>query len=133
MADNPQKPNPNSGRIEWIVAAASAVLVLALAGFIAFEALTRTGGEPRIELFLEDTLAIAEGHAARIAIRNVGHVTISDVVVEGAIELDDDRTETASVTLDYLPAESETEIGLGFSREIDPERLRLRIVGYTYP
>lgn len=120
-------------QVEWVIAALSAVLVLALAGFIAFEALSRTGSEPRVALAVERTLAIAEGYAAKIQVRNDGHVTISDVVIEGAISLDDGETQTASVTLDYLPAGSDTEIGLGFSQEIDPERLALRIVGYTYP
>lgn len=120
-------------RVEWVIAALSAVLVLALAGFIAFEALTRTGGEPRVALTVERMLAIADGYAAKIQVRNDGHVTISDVVIEGAISLDDGETQTASVTLDYLPAGSDTEIGLGFSQEIDPERLALRVVGYTYP
>lgn len=120
-------------RIEWIAAAASAVLVLALAGFIGFEALTRSGGEPRVELALEDRLPIADGHVAKIKVRNRGYVTISDVVIEGVVALESGETETASVTLDYLPAEGETEVGLGFSQEIDPERLTLRIAGYTYP
>ncbi|AEQ51093.1 hypothetical protein [Pelagibacterium halotolerans] len=133
MTSGAKKTGKSGERIEWIVAAASAVLVLALAGFIAFEAMTRTGSEPQIALALEDTLAIADGHAARVTIRNGGHVTISDVVIEGALVLNEGGTERASVTLDYLPAESETEIGLGFSQEIDPERLALRIVGFTYP
>lgn len=132
MASKAQN-SESSQRIEWIVAAASAVLVLALAGFIAFEALTRTGGEPRVALAVESTLALADGYAAKIEVRNEGHVTISDVVIEGAISPDDGETQTASVTLDYLPAGSKTEIGLGFSQDIDPERLALRIVGYTYP
>ena len=70
---------------------------------------------------------------AKIKVRNRGYVTISDVVIEGVVALEDGETELASVTLDYLPAEGETEVGLGFSQEIDPERLTLRIAGYTYP
>ncbi|MAN76172.1 MAG: hypothetical protein CML24_02960 [Rhizobiales bacterium] len=120
-------------QVEWIVAAASAVLVLALAGFIAFEALTRTGGEPQIGFALGKTLAVADGYAVEVTVSNQGHVTISDVVLEGTIALGGGQSETARVTLDYLPAESDTAVGLGFSQEIDPERLTLRIVGYTYP
>src|SRR5690606_7494100 len=44
----PRQQNGQAERIEWIVAAFSSVIVLALAGFILYEAITKTGSEPDI-------------------------------------------------------------------------------------
>lgn len=120
-------------RLEWIVAVISSVIVLALAGFILYEAVTKTGKEPDIRFEIAKAVPMTEGHAVEFVVHNDGHVTVADVQIEGTAELDEGESETSSVTLDYLPAGSSAEIGLGFSQEVDPEQVTLRVLGYTYP
>lgn len=120
-------------RLEWIVAAISSVIVLGLTGFILYEAVTKTGSEPDIRMAIERGVPMTDGYVVEITVRNDGHATVSDVQIEGTAELGDGETETGNVTINYLPAASGIEVGLGFSREVDPEQVTLRVLGYSYP
>lgn len=131
--DQSHRQNGQTERLEWIVAAFSSVIVLALIGFILYEAITKTGTEPDIRFEFAKAVPMTEGHAIEFLVHNDGHVTVADVQIEGTAELGGGETETSTVTLNYLPADSDTEIGLGFSREVNPEQVTLRVLGYTYP
>lgn len=120
-------------RIEWIVAAISAVIVLALFGFILFEAVTKTGDSPDIRFEIARGVAMTDGYALEVTVHNDGHVTVSGVEIEAEADLGGGETEVSTVTVDYLPAESGTDVGLAFSQEVDPERVTLRVLGYSYP
>ena len=137
MTDEKSKDNSDtkadharSERLEWIVAALSAVVVVILAGTILFEAVTARGKTPDISLTPGQSYAMASGYGIDVTVRNTGDVTVADVQIEGRLG---DLGETSSVTIDYLPASSSVEIGLGFEDEPDPERLALRVLGYHYP
>ena len=131
--DNEDEHSAANERIEWIVAAISAVIVLALFGFILFEAVTKTGDTPDIHFEIERGVAMSDGFALEVTAHNDGHVTVAGVQIEAEADLGGGESEVSSVTVDYLPAESGTEVGLVFSQEVDPERVRLRVLGYTYP
>jgi uncharacterized protein (TIGR02588 family) len=128
-----RKRNGHGERLEWVVATISSVIVIALVGFILYEAITRTGREPDFRFTIEKGVEMADGYAVEIEIHNDGHVTVSDVQIEGIATPEGGESETSTVTLDYLPAESSTKVGLGFSGAMDPEQVRLRVIGYTYP
>ena len=75
-------------RLEWIVAVISSVIVLALAGFILYEAVTKTGKEPDIRFEIAKAVPMTEGHAVEFVVHNDGHVIVADVQIEGTAELD---------------------------------------------
>ncbi|HWJ87413.1 MAG TPA: hypothetical protein VNS12_05025 [Pelagibacterium sp.] len=122
-----------AARLEWIVAAVSAVIVLALTGFILYEALVKTGSEPDLRFTVQRGFAMSDGYVIRAMVHNDGRATVSNVDIAAEARQPDVSPETASVTIDYLPAESSTEIGLIFSFEVDPAHLQIRALGYTYP
>lgn len=115
--------------IEWAVSALSALVIIVLAGFILFEAVTKTGQRPDISFEIVDMFEMGSGLAVEVVVRNEGDVTVSNVEI--AAEAGD--ASGGSVTLDYLAAQSEAEIGFGFAAGTDPETIVLRLVGYSYP
>lgn len=121
-----------SQRIEWVVGAVSAVVTLVLAGFLLFEAITKTGQEPDIAFGAARGFPMSQGYGVEVTVRNLGHVTAADVELEAVADFGGE-SETGTVTVDYLPAESETQVGFGFSREVDPAAVNFRLLGYTYP
>lgn len=131
--DNEDERSETNERLEWIVASISAVIVVALLGFILFEAVTKTGDRPDISFAINGGGAMAAGYVIEVEVRNDGHVTVASVDIEAEAVLGAEETEISSVTLDYLPAESHAEVGLVFSRQVDPEQVRLRVLGYRYP
>jgi len=120
-------------RIEWIVAGISTVIVLVLSGFILFEAVTKTGGMPDISFAISRSAAMGTAYVIEVEVRNDGHVTVAGVDIEAEAALSEGQIETSTVTLDYLPAESSTEVGLVFSQQVDPEQVTLQVLGYRYP
>lgn len=131
--DDEDEHSEANERLEWVVASISSVIVVALLGFIGFEAVTKTGDTPDISFSIGDGTAMGSSYLVEVEVRNDGHVTVAGVDIEGVADLGGGESETGSVTLDYLPAESSTEVGLVFSQEVDPERVRLRVLGYRYP
>jgi uncharacterized protein (TIGR02588 family) len=120
-------------RLEWIVATLSAAVTLALAGFILYEALTKTGEAPDISFVASKAVAMTQGVVIEVEVHNDGHVTVADVEMEARADFGGGEEEIGTVTLNYLPAESISEIGFGFSREVDPQQVSFRVLGYTYP
>lgn len=125
--------NQANQRTEWIVGLTSAAIVLALFGFILFEAVTKTGNTPDFHFEIERGVALSDGYALELTAHNDGHVTVAGVQIEAVADLGQGETETSTVTVDYLPAESGTELALVFSQEVDPEQVTLRVMGYSYP
>lgn len=115
--------------IEWAVSGVSALVIIVLAGFILFEAVTKTGQRPDISFEITDSFEMASGLAVELVVRNEGDVTVSNVEIAAAAV----DASGGSVTLDYLAAQSEAEIGFGFPPGTAPETVDLRLVGYSYP
>ena len=115
-------------RLEWIIAAFSSLIVLALVGYLAFLALTEKGGAPRLVLAVAETDESRPGYVL-VAVSNEGEATAGDVQVEGTLP----EGETAEVTLDYSPANSETPVTLVFSMPVQETEIALRIKGFTDP
>lgn len=112
--------------LEWIIGAASGLAVVALIAYLAITALTETDGPPAFELSLDD---VFEGQGlwhARVTVRNFGHKTAADVVLEGALP-----DQTSEITFDYVPAGSSRTGALLFDRR--PEGLALQVRSYTDP
>ena len=133
MADTKDQNDKKAALIEWIVAGFSAAIVLALAGFILFEAVTKTGSEPDIGFTVQSGIAMSGGYVVEVRVSNSGHVTVADLEIEASVDLGDGERQVSAATLDYLAAESSSEIGFGFSQQVDPEQVSLRVVGYGYP
>jgi uncharacterized protein (TIGR02588 family) len=123
-----KKPAPHTKPplLEWIMGGLGLLLTLAVLAVILREGLA-PGGPP----VLQPTLHAVHGGPglwrAEVEVRNSGAATAAAVEIEGVL-----GDETASATIDYVPAGGKETIVLGF--EADPRAgLQLHARGWTEP
>ena len=121
---------PNTSRAEWIVAAASAALVLAVLGFLIYDGVRHPVTPPDITLEVDSIATAGPGYLVLFRARNRGRSTAADVLVEGELQVDTGTVETSETTIDYVPGGGEQQAGLYFAH--DPRRLRLRLRAHGY-
>jgi uncharacterized protein (TIGR02588 family) len=120
--------------VEWGLGILSAVLVLALCGYLAYEALTGSATLPVLEAELVPAAPGEAPDQLRFVVRNTGGHTATAVSL--ALVLYDEAGEPAGerrIVLDYLPGHSEATGG--FILPPGGERLRPELVveGYLDP
>lgn len=116
-------------RIEWILGACAALVILAIIGFLGFEAISRTGGRPELSLHVVDQRNTEIGREIVIEVRNDGQATAASVEVAGTT----DGRFWRQVTLDYAPAQSRREVTLILSAGTSGEPVQVEIAGYVEP
>ncbi|HET6837297.1 MAG TPA: hypothetical protein VFH24_04585 [Gemmatimonadales bacterium] len=124
---------PNTSRAEWIVAAASAALVLAVLGFLIYDGMRRPLTAPDITLEVDSIGTAGPGFLVLIRVHNRGRSTAADVLVEGELQADTGRVETSETIIDYAPGGGEVQAGLYFAHDPRQLRLRLRAHGFREP
>ncbi|HYC67251.1 hypothetical protein [Brevundimonas sp.] len=112
--------------LEWIMGGLGLLLTLAVLAVILREAMG-PGGPPVIEPRLHAVHGGPGQWRAEIQVRNTGQSTAAAVGIEGVL-----GAETASATIDYVPAGGEETVTLGFRS--DPRAgLELHARGWTEP
>ena len=119
-------PNPKPPLLEWIMGGLGLLLTLAVLAVILREALA-PGGPPVLEPRLHAVHGGPGAWQAEVEVRNTGPATAAAVEIEGVL-----GDETASATLDYVPAGGRERLTLGF--DADPRAgLTLHTKGFTEP
>lgn len=120
--------------LEWLVFSVGLALILPLAAYLAYDALT-IGNKPPI---IEVRLAAAEQHGdvfvIPVTLRNDGDQTAEEVVVEVALLDGGEELETAELTVAFLPRQSTRNGWVTFTT--DPatvEQIEPRVLGYQGP
>ncbi len=119
--------------LEWVVAAASALLVLGAAGFLLWQGSRAPASPPRITVQVDSVVRASSGWLVEFSARNDGTTTAAKLVVEGELRGGDGEAETSEATLDYVPARGSERGGLYFTRDPRRGRLTLRPLGYERP
>lgn len=135
MSKKPSSPDrsfPLIEALEWTFAALSALVVLALFGFLAIEAIGKTGGQPDIELRLVQVREFGGQYFAEVAVQNYGKVAAASVEIEGSAG-PGEQSETPSATLDYAPPQSTERVTLGFAHPVHAEDIQLLVTGFREP
>ena len=118
---------------EWIVAIASAALVLGVLGFLIYDGVRAPRTPPDVTIEVDSIQTAGAGYLVLFRARNSGRSTAADVLVLGELEADSGRVETSETVIDYVPAEGEQRGGLYFRQDPRSLRLRLRAQGYRDP
>ena len=119
-------PNPKPPLLEWIMGGLGLLLTLAVLAVILREAMA-PGGPPVLEPRLHAVHGGPGAWQAEVEVRNTGPATAAAVEIEGRL-----GDETASATLDYVPAGGKETATLGFAA--DPRAgLTLQVRGWTEP
>lgn len=112
--------------LEWIMGGLGLLIVLGVLGVILSEAFAARD-PAAIQARLVEARPSATGWLAEIEVENTGDETAAQVEIEGRL-----GAETASATLDYVPAGGRERLALGF--DADPRAgLELRTRGFTEP
>jgi uncharacterized protein (TIGR02588 family) len=115
--------------LEWASAAVGLVLVVAVLGLTAWDAMFGVASPPSIEVRLVEVRPSPYGFLARIEAVNHGGEPAAQVVVEGVVG-DGAQAETASATFDYIPEQSSATGGLIFEHDPRPGALKLQAKGF---
>lgn len=123
----------SKSRWEWVAAMASSLLVLAVVGYLLYDAVARPRTPPAITVQADTVLKTGGLWLVRFRADNQGHETAAGVLVEGALMEGERPVESSQATLDYVPGESVRHGGLFFRADPRAYRLELRVHGYQEP
>ena len=115
-------------RLEWVLGAVSAAVVLAMVGYLVWQAVAETRSPARLSVA---PVAAEAGNELRFAVRNDGGRTATGVVVRLRVRAGDRLVEERRLTLDYLPAHSEATGA--FVPAPEGEAVELSVEGYLDP
>ncbi len=118
---------------QWAVGIGSTLLVLALLGFVLYLAVEGTSRPPVIQVRVERVLEAPGGYVVEVGVYNEGGSTAAALVIEGTLKQDTVTVERSSATISYVPADTEREAGLFFTRDPRRYELEVRPVGYDRP
>lgn len=114
--------------VEWVIGALSAVMVLALLGFLAIEGIARAPGEPRFRVEILAIEQAAEGIAARIEVINEGEAAAAAVTVEGTTA----SGQHASIQFDYIAGHGRRR-GVLYFPDGNGAGLEIHVSGHVMP
>ncbi len=124
---------PSTSSVEWIAAAVGLAVLAGCVAYLVYVGLSSPEGPPIVEVEAIDVHPQRGQFLVRFRARNDGNSTAVELVVEGKLIGGEKVFETAQMTIDYLPRNSEREGGLFFSRDPAEYRLVLEPVGYSAP
>ena len=119
--------------IEWLTGLVSAALVIALIGWVGYEAATGSETPPDLTVEQGKVENVSDGYRVQFAIRNSAPTTAAAVVVRGEIRDRDTVVEDAEISFDYVPAQSQARGALFFETDPSGKAVTVRAVGYTDP
>lgn len=118
---------------EWIIAGAGLILVIGAIGFMLYEAMTEKSAPPNFTVSVDSINPASDGYHVKFRVKNTGDQTAADVAIEGQLRQGAEIIETNTVTLNYLPSDSEREGGFVFSKNPHEYELKLRAKSYEKP
>jgi uncharacterized protein (TIGR02588 family) len=119
--------------IEKLIAAGGLLLVLAVVGSLGYEAVTRDGSPPDIEVKVNDIQRVGAGYRVRFSALNHGETTGAQVRIKGELKEGEKLVEESVTILTYVPDKGKQEGGLFFEHNPGAYRLQLRASGYEKP
>jgi uncharacterized protein (TIGR02588 family) len=117
---------------EWVAAAVAAAMVIGMVVTL-FLAGRLEQTPPRFALTIESVAASGPDFLVQFSIRNDGHKTAAQVIVQGELECGEALPETSSVTFDYVPGGSARRGGVLFRHDPRFGHLTLRPLGFREP
>lgn len=127
------RPHRKPHILEWAVGGLSSALVIAMVGFVIYDAVSGSSGPPDITVTAEQVKAAGGGFRVEFRAVNRGDTTAAHLEIEGQLKRGEETIGTSEVTLDYLPPHSERRGGLFFEQDPRQYQLHLQAKGYSEP
>lgn len=131
--DESEQEAPPPPTWQWMIAAVSTLALLGLLGFVLYEAITGTGLPPVVTVRPERVLETPNGYLVEVGVYNTGGTTAAALQIEGTLKRDTATVETSTATITFVPANSEREAGLYFTKDPRQHRLETPALGYDHP
>ncbi|HEU0015578.1 MAG TPA: TIGR02588 family protein [Longimicrobium sp.] len=125
--------NGPPSRWEWVAAAVSTVMVVAVIGYLLYQAAGKTRTPPLLEVRADTVVRAGSGWLVQFRVDNRGRTTAGAVGVEGTLEDGGREVERSEAVIDYVPGRSFRDGGLFFTEDPGRYTLRLRALGYDEP
>lgn len=120
-------------RLEWLVAGLGLLLLLAMVGFLLFEAFGAPETPPDLKVEVAGLAAVDAGYLVEFDVTNGGELAAAAVRIEGRLAKPDGSVEVSRAELGYVPPGSVRSGGLLFREDPAGGRLELRAEGYEQP
>lgn len=119
--------------LEWFVLALSMGAILAVATVLLLDGVGGASDppDPRVELRMEEARESEVGWILPATVTNQGDQAAEAITLE-ATAIVDGEEETSEVSIDFLPADSEVDVEIGFSGPPESE-VQVRLVGQRLP
>ena len=124
---------PDIPALEWVFAILGFALVAGTAIFVTWHGLTRGSAPPDVSVRVDGVAQVRNGYVVTIRGRNAGATTAKNLKVEGELTKGGEVVESAEMSFDYLPPDSERKGGLMFSKDPRQYELKLTPKGYEVP
>lgn len=118
---------------EWVSGAVGLVMVLAMVGYLGYNAMTAESSVPGVTVDHLSTQRTSGGYVVTFRARNSGPSTAASLLISGRLNDGSRNIETSEVVLDYLPPRGERRGGLIFQNDPSGYQLRLEPKGYVDP
>jgi uncharacterized protein (TIGR02588 family) len=119
--------------LEWTVAAVGIAVVLATAGFLAWDAASGDGSAPDLRIELGRSIPRSGGFAVPVTVHNLGGVTAEGVHIEVTLETPGAAPEQAGLDIAFVPRSSRRHGWVTFESDPAAGRLSGRATGYGQP
>lgn len=120
--------------LEWIVFAASLVLVVSMLGYLVYDVSTLGEAPPRIEFQLGTPQPQLNHFLVPVSVTNSGDETAEGVLVEVVLESGGKEQESGEFEIAFLPRHSTRSGWVTF--QTDPrtvEHIKARVLGFEKP
>ncbi|OLP55169.1 TIGR02588 family protein [Rhizobium rhizosphaerae] len=119
--------------IEWATGLISGLLVIAMIGIVALDALTASDAAPDLKVTIINQRPTSGGTQVSFIVSNLGKRSAAGVPVTGLLSREGRVVERREVIFDYVPAQSQEKGALIFSENPDGAQLELHTSGYRDP
>lgn len=128
------QPGPETPLWEKLAGLVGLLLVVGVLGYLVYEGV-RPRSEAAIVTAVESITPQAGGYLVTFTASNTGRQTAASVLVEGALydAAGAEPVESAEMTFDYLPDQSDRSGALVFERDPRQYDLRLQVKGFMDP
>jgi uncharacterized protein (TIGR02588 family) len=120
---------PQKNALEWIVFAASAAIIIAVAGQLAISAIREKKTPPDLQVIAGQP----EGHRIEVEVRNIGDQTAERVRVEVALQRDGENVESAELDILFVPRKSSRRGWVTFRNDPRGYEVVTRAMSYETP
>lgn len=131
MSEDREKGRP---AIEWVFGAASAIVVIGIVAFLAYQAAFERRRSPELAATIEKLEQVGNGTLVVIAVSNRGEEAAANVGVAAVVTRGGEQAAAKEIVFDYVAAHAVRRGAFVVEgQDVGEEDLRLTIHGYVEP